>query len=212
VDSLSILLGWLLGMLSPVIVSNIQKKYTKETLHGGICTEFNELRYILIHNTCILGEKSGKFDRAFLQWFIQKVGEYPDKDITDKTVLAFNELLKSDDATIAAYVRSEREKASAKSLSLKKISAKFTDLNLAELSIFKVHYQSLLFELKRLIDNINDEIVKVETLCGMTFDSSLIRENHIIVKQSINDKYSQIQSMSITLVNKMTDFLNEKKY
>jgi len=213
-DSLSILMGWLLGMLSPTIVSNIQKKYTKKALHKGICTEFDELRYILIFNCYILGKKAGEFDRKFLQWFILNAEVYSgDQGIIDTTLPVVKKLLEEvDDAALAAYVKSEREKKSAKSLSLKKINATFTDLNLSELSIFNVDYQSLLFGLKRLIDNINDETVKVENLCDMTFDSSVSRDNYEIISKNINDKYSQIQSMSITLVNKITDFLNFKQY
>ncbi len=213
-DSLSILMGWLLGMLSPAIVSKIQKKYTKKDLHKGICTEFEELKYILIFNCYILGKKSGVFDRKFLEWFILNAEVYSgDQGIIDTTLPVVKQLLKDvDDAALAAYVKSHREERSAKSLSLKKINATFTDLNLSELSIFNVDYQSLLFGLKRLIDNINDEIIKVEKLADMTFDSSVSRDNYEIISKGINEKYSQIQSMSITLVNKITAFLNVKQY
>ncbi|HUK99391.1 MAG TPA: hypothetical protein VLX29_00895 [Nitrospirota bacterium] len=212
-DSLSILMGWLLGMLSPAIVNNIQKKYTKKALHKGICTEFDELRYILIFNCYILGKISGNYDRNFLQWFIQNAEVYSgDEGIIDITLPAVKKLLEFNDAALAAYVTSERERRSSNILSLKKINATFTDLNLSELSIFNVDYQSLLLGLKRLIDNINDETTKVENLCNMTFDSSVSRDNYEIISKNINDKYSQIQSMSITLVNKITEFLNVKQY
>jgi len=44
-------------------------------------------------------------------------------------------------------------------LSLKKIAITFTDLNIAEIAVFKIPYQALLFDLRRQIDDYNDEVV-----------------------------------------------------
>jgi hypothetical protein len=212
-DVFILLLGWLFGMLSPSIVKQIEKKYTKKELHKGICSELNELRYILIHSCSVVGEKAGKFDKEFLDWFLQLSQFYQNRPLDSSVIPVLKKLIDSKNAEedIATYVKIGRANSTT-GLSLKKIAITFTDLNVGEIAVFKVPYQILLFDLRRQIDAYNDEVVKAENLHAMTFDSSLTTANHGIIVKSVHEKYGHIQTMGIKLVDTITKLLEFKKY
>jgi len=68
-DIASIILGWLLGILSPVIVSRIHRKYAKTDLRKGLVSELDETRYRLVCTSYLLGQSYGKFDKEYLRLY-----------------------------------------------------------------------------------------------------------------------------------------------
>jgi len=122
-----------------------------------------------------------------------------------------NALLDLPDNQFNAYVDSKR-RGEGCCLSLKKTSITFTEVNLQELSIFDISFQSLLFELRARINILNDEISKIERLNNMTFDSSITAINHERIIEDINKKYLLIQNMTDRVISKINEIIDCKRY
>ncbi len=73
---LFLFMGWLLGLLSPVIVDSIKRKREIREVRLGIMTELRELQYRLTGVVFLISKHFGNIDRALLQWAHDIVVEY----------------------------------------------------------------------------------------------------------------------------------------
>lgn len=205
-DLKSALLGWLLGMLSPVIVSRIQRKYTKKDLYLGITNELRSVRYRLVCTAHLLCSEYGNYDKDFLRWCIANIEGSEQEEGSKEVIKMLKQHLDLHDTEFVVLVEALRAKAGV-GKSLKKTDIAFSEMHLTELSLFRIKFQSLLFELKAILSHYNDEVEKAEKYHLMTFDDSLSSENHQIVKTQVIDKYEIISKISIRSVDKITEIL-----
>lgn len=207
----SIFVGWLLGMLSPVIVNRINKKYKKVDLKKGLNRELDETRHRLICTSYLLGQSHGEFNKEYLKRILPMFEDYKGNESNQIHIDTINMLLNLNDNEFLEYVNSKRA-LEGSSLSLKKISITFTEMNLLELSIFDISFQSLLYELRTRISILNDEIGKVEKFNIMTFDSTITDTNHQIITNNIKTKYVDIQNMTDRVVSKINEIIDCSGY
>ena len=66
-DVLFILLGWLLGLLSPTIVSSIKDKRDNEKFFESVKLELSDLQFRISVAGLTLGQKYGEIDRDYLE-------------------------------------------------------------------------------------------------------------------------------------------------
>ena len=207
----SISLGWLLGMLSPVVVSRIQRKYTKKDLYLGIANELRSLKYRLVCTAHILCSEYGNYDKEFLQWCVANIEGSEQEERSKEILKMFQCRLHFEDGEFSALVDALKARAGI-GQSLKKADLAFSEMHLNELSIFSIRFQSLLFDLKANLTYYNDEVEKAEKYHFMTFDSSLSSENQQIVKSQVLNKYKIITRMSMCAVDKITGILSCTTY
>jgi len=206
-----VVLGWLLGMLSPIIVSRAKIKYKKNDLYSVLINELDEVQYRLVCTSYMLGARFGLFDRGFLGWCRNIYETYVGGEDKDKLIRAVDSMLNMSDEQMKEYIGIERRDLN-KGFALKKTILTFSELNLTDIGVFSFRFQNILFELRARIINLNQEIERVEKLHFMTFDSSITVENHEIIKKDIQAKYSTIQDMMIMVVDKIDEIKKLKKY
>jgi len=211
VDLKSVFLGWLLGMLSPIIVSRIQRRYTKSDLHVGITNELRSVRYRLACTAHLLCSQYGDYDKDFLRWCIANIEGSEQEEGSKEVLKMLQNQIDLEDVEFAALVDALRAKAGV-GKSLKKADLAFSEMHLNDLSLFSIRFQSLLFDLKAKLAHYNDEVEKSEKYHLMTFDSSLSSENHQIVKSQVLTKYEIIAGMSMRAVDKITEILGCSRY
>lgn len=211
VDVVSIILGWLFGILSPSIVGRINRKYKKGDLYKGIRRELHEVRSRLLLVSFMLGRDFGRFDREYLTWSLQLCEDFNDAKPHESHITLTKLLLKKNDKEITLYVEKSRRDRS-KSRALKKESLGIMEMNLPEFSLFNIEFQTLLFDIKSKISLLNQEIDDTRQMHYMSFDSSITNENHTTIKNDLFRRYAFIQALVDEIINKITETLNCNKY
>ncbi|MEM6232092.1 hypothetical protein [Shewanella scandinavica] len=191
-DIASIFLGWLLGMLSPVIVSRIYRYYKRNDLHSGISKEINHIKERLILTLDTISHTTGSYDRELIKWLLEN---YEKIKSAEPAILKLYRLqLESSDEVLQAMIH-HQAKPEGTGLSLQKFSLLFVNMHLSDISLFSSVLQVEIFELKNRIEILNSEVALAEKYFFMTFDSNISTENQEIVKADLINKYIHIESM-----------------
>ena len=203
-----IILGWLLGMLSPIIVGRVKRKYSKKDIHQGILSELDSVQERMILTADMLGEGHGKYDKEFVQWCIKRLGtiKSPNLDIISNWKSQL--LLRNEEFEV---LRSELLKKGNSGKSLKRIELLFYDLHISDLSLFSTKFQGHLVGLRTRISFYNDEVKKAENYLLMTFDSSITGVNHQTIKEQLADKYRMLQDLCVQISDQIDAIKNENK-
>src|SRR5262245_16662104 len=75
-EALYIVLGWILGLLSPPLADLIQKPYRRKKVRESLFIEMEELSRRLAANTYLIYDQQGRIDREFLDWIKPVMGSY----------------------------------------------------------------------------------------------------------------------------------------
>jgi hypothetical protein len=199
-DVVSIMLGWLLGMLSPVIVSRITRHYKKNDLHEGILAEVNNVKTRVVFTAHLLCQAYGEYDRDFVRWCLENVDSKNGKYTT--VIDDYKIQLDYTDEQFIAY-RESKKLANSVGQSIKKFYLSFTDLHLTDISLFTNEFQLALFELRSRIELLNSEIDLSEKYFFMTFSSDLTEINHALIQRDLIAKYIIIQGMTVRVVEQI---------
>lgn len=201
-----LLLGWLLGLLSPLIVDGIKGKYDKKELFLFVKSEFKSIQYRLVCNSYILGEKYGKFDRGFLEWCLSYFNNYPEI-VGQVTISALDKLLEMDDDEFAKNHFLQRKSEEHLGLSLKTIKTHFLDSKIHCISTFNINLQSIILSLKTEIELLNEETEWQIKQHFMTFDN-ISNLNLSLIKEDMKKRGVNLQNMSTSLVENIDNLLN----
>ncbi len=207
-DLSSIFLGWLLGMLSPVIVSRIYRHYKRNDLHVGISKEINHVKERLILTLDSISHRTGSYDRELVGWLLK---HYEKVEVKKPTILKLYRMqLKASDEELEAMIF-HQAKPDDTGLSLQKFPLLFINLHLTDISLFSPELQAEIFELKSRIEMLNSEISLSEKYFFMTFDSNVSPENQPIIKADLTSKYLHVESMIKRAVEQIEKINSVKK-
>src|SRR5688572_594409 len=132
----SIILGWLLGLLAPVIVDLIRQAYREKEIREAIHTEVRELGLILIANAYLCELGFGNFDREFLQWYISAPGRLVAASHTDQTLDYLKKLMDLNEGDFKKFVADKKAKLGVGE-HLKKFRLPYVDSHIGDLGIFR---------------------------------------------------------------------------
>ncbi len=207
-DILSIILGWLLGMLSPVIVSRIYRYYKRNDLHVGISKEINHVKKRLILSLDVISHRTGSYDRELVGWLLE---HYEKVGSNNSTVSeSYRMQLKASDDELETMIL-HQAKPDNTGLTLQKFQLLFINMHLTDISLFSTELQSEIFELKSRIEILNSEISLSEKYFFMTFDSNVTTENQEIIKMGLTNKYLHIETMIKRVVEQIEKVNSVKK-
>ena len=75
-DYLSLMLGWLLGLLSPGITERIRRKYRSKELRQSLIAEMRDLRYRMANVAHRVSENQGLVTDELLDWLLPTLRSY----------------------------------------------------------------------------------------------------------------------------------------
>ena len=184
IEASLLLIGWLLGLLSPEVVERIRRRYRRHELGTTIAIELDELRYKLVINGLDIGLKNRSLDRETLQWAQPIVQGYtgvliedPGKDrIVDLVNLPEEEL-----DNLNALPREHR-----KTTTFPKYTTPFLDSQLPRLSWFSLEMQRRLLELRSRLDIYHAAIDQINMYHDKTFDAGLSERDRAAVTENID--------------------------
>lgn len=183
-----IILGWLLGLLAPLITNKISNLKNKSAIKGGIVTELNEIRYKLVCAVIILEQRFGIFNKELLEWAYPIVEDYKGFYIQLNVSKYIKELQKLTGDQLSQYIQSRKIDVSD-SLSLKKHYTPFIDSKLQYLTLFSESSQSYILEVKTQLALLNEEVDQYRFYYQKTFDSTLSSNNRTIITKNIDQLF-----------------------
>jgi len=95
--------------------------------------------------------------------------------------------------------------------SLKKVYLPFLESKIDILPAFGNKFRMLIFEIRSKIQALNEEIDNSQFYFRKTFDSSISRENHDIIRGNLKSCYKNINSQMKHIVEKINDLISCKE-
>ena len=206
ITALLIFLGWLLGLLGPIIIDAIRKKKRNAEIRNAVLTELHEARNRLASTIFIIQSRFGEFDRQLLEWLLTVIESYRGANPNADLIAAIRRLLAADDAQIADLAQQVQAPAGG-ALGVKKYSTLYLDSRHADLGGFSETAQALLIDIRARFDLYNEEVDQARYFFRLTFQPGITPENHAIATQSTTNAYLDMLTQARLIIGQI-DQLN----
>jgi hypothetical protein len=190
-DTGSIILGWLFGILSPVIVSRITRRYKRKDLHVGIIKEINHTNLRLIFALDLLSKRTGTYNQELASWLLKQYESLDDNDPLKVKAYRIQTTATPEEFEVMKNLLSTPK---GTGLTLQKVKLLFINMHLTNFSLFSSSFQSEIFELKSRVEILNSQIDTAEKYFFMTFDSNIAPANLPTIKKDLEAKYIYLES------------------
>ena len=202
-------LGWLLGLLAPVIVDAIKLRRANKLGREAIKTELASLKVKLALANHSIEEHQGAMSRKNLQWTIKQLSAASADTEALSISAALKNILESPDDQIKQYFLSMKPLA-GKSLTLQKYGTPLLDARVSALWSFDTDSQRTLLEIRSALD-INAEIVeRARYFANLTFQK-LENGNHALAVENVEGCYTQYAQQAKRIVTLIERFENASK-
>jgi len=208
---LFILLGWVLGLASPLIVDEIRRWRERRDIRATLRTELHELQYRLALVAWQVQLRLGHLDRALFEWFWPIVLGY--KGIyADQNLIAIAKSLASvppdqlDQQIARAAETAKAPPGSA--LVLKKHAASFLDSRVSSFSSLESALVSRLSEIRTQLSFFNEDVDQARFYFQLTYNSGLTDENRDRALHSL----SLVQKGAATRCREIVDQIKKLEF
>lgn len=201
----AIILGWLLGLLSPAIVDVIRRYYRQREIRSGIIGELAELRFRMAAAVWMFEGRFGTYDRVMLNWLVSVLETY--EGATDATRLVENIRKQAafDDKTLQAIAAHQKAKPGA-GLNVKKYRVPYLDANIGQLGIFEERIRAAILEIRAQLELFNEEIDEARLNYRMTFEIT-DQDNHAAIVQNVETCYKNLGQMAKQIADRIAPVL-----
>jgi hypothetical protein len=205
VNILYLMLGWLLGIFSPLIADEVKRHCQKKEFKKGLSIELEGVGYLLSGAVYLLCSRFGTYDRDLLNWIFKIYAQYNDR----KMLRRIETLLKASDEEIDAYAKHMAQQKDVVALNLKKYSLPFLESNMGSVSLLDIKLQRLVIQIRARLNSVNEEIDLNRFYYEKTFDSTLSEDNSEIIENNLNQSYQNISRQYRMIVDQIT-YLTDK--
>jgi hypothetical protein len=201
-EALYILLGWLLGLLSPGIAERIRRKHRQKDLMASVMGELADLRYMMATYAYRVGSHIGHATDDLLDWCLRIMETYDGPEAQPELLKCLHGLRKaSEEQRKAAYLTRRTERGA---VALKECSLPFTEALRAELSICPLWFQRRLWFVIWQLDIFNQQVAFVMQSLEKTFDSTLTSENQEALSSNIEKGYKAVSERARAIADSVT--------
>jgi len=167
---LFLVLGWILGLLSPVVADFFTKKRRLAEMRRGLLVELAEVRFSLASTTLAVAGTIGAWDRHYLEWLKSDLEAYRGARDEDRKQLqgTVAGLLNLDDQQLDAAARSA---GSPVSPALRKYRLPYLESTMDQVATLGPGAQRQLLEIQAQVGVINDLLDDIRFCLGKSFDS-----------------------------------------
>lgn len=206
-----LLIGWLLGIFSPLIYDEVKKRQHRKEIRIGILTEFKELRYKLMGSVYLVETRFGNYDRKLLEWLKPIVQDYKGTHKKDNFFKSIESHLNLTDEQLSAI--SQQSKAESKrGLSFKKYELPFLDSKINYLTVFDESFQNRVLEIKTQLKLFHEEIDQARFYFEKTFDSTMSPENQDIIRTNLEGCYKNLGRQARNLADRIGELTTKLYY
>src|SRR2546426_11055443 len=154
---LFLFLGWLLGLLSPIIAEEVKNRRTKALVRLAILSELREVRLKLVFLVFLVESRFGSYNRDLLNWFRPIVQEYRGPHSTQDIINMIEQHIALTDDQLRATAQHFRTLRS-EGLSLKKYYTPLIESRLHDLTFFEKDFQNQVLEFQTRLNLLNEEV------------------------------------------------------
>ena len=200
-----IFLGWLLGMLGPIIVDSIKKRYRNVEVRKTVLAELSGARFRLVATTYALDSRYVGFDRALVEWAIPYLKSYKGPGQSEKLVASLQkQLLMTDDQfkLVATHRMAEDGGASA----VKKFKIPYIESKLTDLGIFDEETQLAILEIRNHAEIYNEHVDEHKFYFNLTF-SNVSEENYAIASKGVSNCYGHLSARARIIIGRIDNLV-----
>jgi len=190
---LFVFLGWLLGLMGPIIVDSIRKRRDIREIRAALNTEVHELQYRLAGVAYFVEMRYGEVNRKFLEWLKPILANYKGLNPTSDILKSIETQLTLSDDQIHALAQHSKA-APEGGLTLKKYQLPLLDSSISSLASLSTDLQNHLLELKTHLGLLNEEVDQARYYFDLTFQSSITNENRARVNENLISCYMKYGS------------------
>jgi len=205
-DILYIILGWLLGILSPGIINYISDKRRAKRIKGMMISDLNDLKTRLMWLPFRVKSDYGVINKDDILWLKIQTNNWNSISTEDPSQRLENLKDKASIEKFVSLINSSRKKDPA--FNFKKMTTAVIDSNLISAEIIDDTFLSKILEIKFQINSFNQEVDRVDKLLKMTFDSNIIGENHRIISSQIEKTNFFLADKAFYIVEKINHIIN----
>ncbi|GAH76864.1 unnamed protein product, partial [marine sediment metagenome] len=151
-----LLLGWLLGLISPLLVDEMKKYIKKKVIKTGVLTELKEIKFRLAAIVFSINSKYRMLDRELLNWLRPLIKE-SEGTYEKKLLKQIERLVKLDDEQLKA-IDEYTKPHTLSAMSFKKYYLPFLDSKISDLSLFDIELQNKILEIRAQVNFFNENI------------------------------------------------------
>ncbi|MBI3778746.1 MAG: hypothetical protein HY274_07535 [Gammaproteobacteria bacterium] len=202
-----VILGWLLGLLSPLVVQGIRNEYRRREIEKGILAELVDVRFRMASVVYITTIRFGNYDRDLVKWLIPLFEEYQGENPKENLLDLLRKQLELDDkkfSEVAMYGKA----SPGQGLSVKKYRLPYLESKVAELSLFPQLFQRLALEILANLHLHNEEIEEARFYFKLTYESGLSTENYERALQGANESYRKLGERAKIIVERINSLKN----
>lgn len=198
---LTLILGWLLGTLSPAIVEAIRSKRDATTGRSAIRNELKEFSSVLLPACYRTASSAGIVNRQFLDWQKAKLEADPGNERSARFLTMTNQLLAFPDADIAAASQAMAV-ADTRATLLQKYAVPLLDFRVSALQSFDTDFQTKLLEIRRNISLLDAIVDQSREFYRMTF-IQLPEGNHELVRDNLKQTYKEYSERAKIIIDQI---------
>lgn len=190
-EAMFIILGWLFGLLSPTLVSRIERRYKRNDLKIVIKNELKNLSFRLAGSYHLIQIHLGNQDKSSLAW-VKSIYSKHKENCPMAVLEGIEKLLEVPDQQFAVLRDAIKAKENV-GLGLKNFSLPFTESILENIGIFDSRFQMDILNIRDQVILLNEEIALSMYYFQLTFDTSAMNTNGEIIRNNIKKSYIVIQ-------------------
>lgn len=201
---IGIILGWLLGLLSPSIIKKISDETERKNLEKIVFNDLGELKKRLVPLPYMVYPRYGKLNKETIEWL--KINSDIDfsKGLDELSKKGHNE------EEMLNYLNTEGLKKKT-STYFKKMHLFATDSHLINFGLIDNGLVEKILEIRFYVEALNEDIDSYRENLKMTFLPGLTETNYKIVSQEIDKQSLMIAEKSMYIVDRINIILASRE-
>jgi len=196
-------LGWLLGMLGPVVTEAIKKRRENCQVRLALAAELREVSYKLALANYLVNIHFGTVDRPYLQWLQGVTSNYKGPSLTETTQPSIEMQLGLPEVQLVALVRAQTAEK-GKNIVTQKVIVPLLDARVSSLWYLENRVQVLLLDIRSNINLLNELVDQARYYSGLTF-GKLEGENYNLVVDNLDGCHRQYAERAKRIVTKIEE-------
>ncbi len=202
-ELLILLVGWVLGLLSPLITNAIQERKKSKALKQSILNEIDEFRIIMAGVISQITSNVNALDHELIEYLLSIFESSSSVKDYDSMMQNLKEMHKLSPEVLK---HAQEQKISHRYLSLKKYDLPYLRAKTNDLSSLDDEFQRRSFELLSLLNMFNEDIDVARYFHKLTFDVSISAEQNQEIGEGLMEQYNTIANRARIILKKIDSF------
>lgn len=199
-------LGWLLGLLGPVIVDAIRRHYVRDEIRTAIVSELSEARFRFAGVVYILQARFGTYDRQLLEWLLPLVEDYRGPNRNQEIAEVIRRQLALSDAELAKVAQQQQAGPEA-GLAVKKYRLPYLESHVPDLGLFKERPRALILDIRSNVDLFNEQVDEALFYFKLTYESGVSVDNHHRAVLAVKTSYMSLATRAREIIERVGELL-----